>query len=76
MEWTNGSLKAYIIESLNNSTSLLGNEKNLEYLPTLLDTSGYYNEKLLQLRVDLLEDIESGIDQLLKTLYVSHAEMD
>ena len=38
MEWTNGSLRAYIIESLNNSTSLLGSEKNLEYLPALLDT--------------------------------------
>lgn len=76
MDWTNGSLRAYIIESWRNSTSLLGNEKNLEFLPTLLDTSGDYTEKMLQLRFDMLEDIETGIDQLLKTLYVIHSELD
>ena len=76
LEWTDTSLRTYIIESWKNSKSLLGNEKNYAYLPTLLDASGDYSEKMLQLRLDMLEDITTGIDHLLRSLYLINSEME
>ena len=76
LEWTDTSLRAHIIESWKNSKSLLGNEKNYAYLPTLMDVSGDYTEKMLQLRLDMLEDITSGIDHLLRSLYLINSEME
>ena len=76
LDWTEVSLREYIINSWKNSNSLLGNEKNYAFLPTLLDDSGDYSETMLQLRLDMLEDITGGIDHLLRTLYLINSEME
>lgn len=76
MDQSNGSLREYIIASWKNSNSLLGNEENYAYLPTLLNSSGDYSEKMLQLRLDMLEDITGGINHLLRSLYLINSEME
>ena len=76
LDRVDGSLREYIINSWKSSQSLLGNENNYGYLPTLLGDKGDYTEKMLQLRLDMLEDITGGIDHLLRTLYLINSEME
>ena len=72
---TSQPLTAYVKENWTSSQSILGSDENMGYMPTLLNEQGIYNEKMIQLRLDMLEDIESAIDHLLKTLYTINSEM-
>lgn len=62
------SIRKDIVRSWSESPIMLGDEAHLARLPELLEPVATYDEELLQLRVDMLEEIEFGIGRLYKKL--------
>jgi hypothetical protein len=73
---TDFSVREGIIETWNDEPSLLGGKDNVSQVPTLLDTVGDYDEEMLQLRIDMMEEIENGIDKVSSALYLINVEMN
>ena len=69
------SLREQIVEAWNSSPVIFGNTENLDHLPVLLDTHGTYDTSMLLLRLDMLAEIEGGVDRLNLSLYRLHREM-
>jgi hypothetical protein len=58
------SIREQIVASWTGSPIMLGDEDNLASLAVLLDAAGTYDEKMLQLRIDMMEEIEAGVHRL------------
>ena len=55
------TVREYIVNIWQQPNGLLSTEKNNSYMPTLLAPEGEYTEEMLLLRIDMLEEIKTGI---------------
>jgi len=65
---TDLSMREQILETWNTSKSMLWEVDNREYLPVLLSNGGRYTEDMIQLRMDMLEEIEHNIVEISRLL--------
>jgi len=61
-------MREQILETWNTSKSMLWEVDNREYLPVLLSNGGRYTEDMIQLRMDMLEEIEHNIVEISRLL--------
>jgi hypothetical protein len=73
---TDLSVREYIVNTWKQSEILLGSEKNMSYLSTLLASESAYTEEMLLLRIDLLEELKIGVDDLSRSLINFNFEID
>ena len=73
---TDTSIREEIVNTWKTSPIMLGNEDNLAHIPALLASGGTYYESMLLLRIDMLEEIEAGIDALKYALFRLNNEMN
>lgn len=64
------SLREIIIYEWESAENMLADPKHMEYLPTLLADKGVYNEQMIDLRMDMMEAIGIGLDQINRALYL------
>ena len=68
------SIRKIILDEWNNSTRLFGNEENLQYLPVLLSHDGVYDADLIEMRIEMMESIAEGCDEIDRALYLFSAK--
>ena len=68
------SIRKEILKEWKNSERLFGNEDNLEYLPVLLSHDGIYTAELIEMRIEMLESIAEGLDEIDRALYLFSAK--
>ena len=64
------SLREVIIYEWESSGNMLGDPKHMDFLPILLSDKGVYNEEMIDLRMDMMEAISIGLDQINRSLYL------
>ena len=64
------TLREIIIYEWQSAENMLADPKHKEYLPTLLADKGIYNEEMIDLRMDMMESISIGLDQINRALYL------
>lgn len=68
------TLREIIINSWKESEVMLGTEENMALLPMLLADEAIYDEHLIDMRTEMLETIDLGIDQINRALYFFNSQ--
>ena len=68
------TLRESIIEAWQESDFLLGDEENMLLMNQLLADEAIYDEAMLDLRMEMLETVDLGIDQINRALYLFNSK--
>lgn len=68
------TLREIIIYEWESAENMLADPKHMEYLPILLADKGVYNEEMIDLRMDMMEAIGIGLDQINRALYLFNTQ--
>jgi hypothetical protein len=68
------TLREIILKEWNDSEAMLAKEENKLSLPILLADEGTYTEEMIDLRIEMLEAIGLGVDQLNRSIYLFNAK--
>ena len=68
------SVRENIIREWQESKNILGSPENITALPILLADEAVYTEELIDLRIEMLESIDLGVDQINRALYLFNSK--
>ena len=68
------TLRKTIVQAWKDSEALLGNEENMALMALLLSEEAIYDENMIDLRMEMLETIDLGVDQINRTLYLFNSK--
>jgi hypothetical protein len=74
LDQTEITLREIVVNEWESSQNLLADAKHKAFLSVLLADQGIYNEDMIDLRLEMMEALEVGIDQINRALYLFNAK--